>query len=173
MKYFAISLEEAYTDVPRIINWYEKINPKWINRDDAYHLPSRELLFIGTQNRIIYTDILVKPFFLVSTMIHDVILMYDSLIDMKEIILLDTERQKSKLYFLPILEEVECLEETFPSNEKTRDILLEYDKVKDKSIFTIKVRQGRYVIGSLELVESLLKRGATGIGLREIGCKDG
>lgn len=171
MKYFAISLEEAYTDVPQIINWYEKINPKWINQDDAYRLPSRELLFVKSQNRVIYTDILVKPFFLVSAMTRSVILMYDSLINMKEIILLDTERQESKLYFLPIFEEIECLEETFLSNGKIGNLVLDYDKVKNKSIFTTKGQQGKYVIGNLELIESLLKRGATGIGLREIGCR--
>lgn len=171
MKYFLISLEAAYTDVPRIINWYEKINPKWINKDEAYRLPSRELLFIGSQDRVIYTDILITPFFLMSTMVRDVTLMYDPLIDMKEIILLDAERRESKLYFLPILEEVECLEDTFGLKRKTKNILLDYDKVKDKSIFTVKGKQGRYIVGNLEWVESLLKRGATGISLQEIAYR--
>lgn len=171
MKYFLISQEVTYTDVPRIINWYEKINPKWINKDEAYRLPSRELLFIGLQDRVTYTDILTKPFFLMSTMVRDVTRMYDPLIDMKEIILLDAERRKSKLYFLPILEEVECLEETFGLKRKTRDISLDYDKVKDKFVFIAKGNKSRYIVGNLEWVESLLKRGATGVGLQEIAYR--
>ena len=174
MKYFIMSLEAAYTDVPRAVNWYDKINPKWINRKEAYRLPQRELLFISHQDRVIYTDILMQPFFLISAVVRDIVLMYDSLIEMKEVILLDPERRESKLYFLPILEELECVEETplKPLNKKTNNITLEYDKVKDKSIFAIKGKNKRYIVGNLELVESLLKRGATGIGLQEIRCRD-
>lgn len=174
MKYFIISLEAAYTDVPRAVNWYNKINPKWINREEAYRLPRRELLFISHQDRVIYTDILMQPFFLISAVVRDVVLMYDPLIDMKEVILLDPERRESKLYFLPILEELECEEEIplKPLNKNTNNIILSNDKVKDKSIFTIKGKFKRYIVGNLELVESLLKRGATGIGLQEIRCRD-
>lgn len=106
-----------------------------------------------------------------STMVRDVTRMYDPLIDMKEIILLDAERRKSKLYFLPILEEVECLEETFGLKRKTRDISLDYDKVKDKFVFIAKGNKSRYIVGNLEWVESLLKRGATGVGLQEIAYR--
>lgn len=173
MKYFVISLETVYTDVPQIVNWYEKINPKWINKEEAYRLPSRELLFISSQERVVYTDILTKPFFLISLMVRKVTQMYDPLIDMKEVILLDAKRKESKLYFLPILEEVECLEHDFLVSGKAEDILLDYEIIKNKTIFTVKGKHGRYIVGSLEWVESLLKRGATGIGLQEIGYRNG
>lgn len=174
MKYFIISLEAAYTDIPRAVNWYNKINPKWINREEAYRLPRRELLFISHQDRVIYTDILMQPFFLISAVVRDIVLMYDPLIDMKEVILLDPERRESKLYFLPILEEFECEEEIplKPLDRKPNNIILDNDKVKDKSIFAIKGKFKRYIVGNLELVESLLKRRAAGIGLQEICFMD-
>lgn len=173
MKYFLLSLQKAYTDVPSVKNWYKKINPRWINIDEGYRLPKRELFFIGSQDRVVYTDILMNPFFLMSPMVHDVTLMYDPCIDMKEIVLLDAERHESKLYFLPILEEIECTETMSQQLLRgyTADVMLEYSQVKDKPIFILRGKQNRHIIVNLEFVESILKRGATGIGLQEIACR--
>lgn len=170
MKYFIMSLDAAYTDVPRAVNWYDKINPKWVNKEEAYRLPRRELLFISHQDRVVYTDVLMKPFFLISAVVRDVMLMYDPLVDMKEVILLDSERRESKLYYLPILEEFETVEERYlqPLNKQHENIMLVDGKIDDKSVFIIKGKFKKYVICNLELIESLLKRGAVGIGLQEI-----
>lgn len=170
MKYFIMSLDAAYTDVPRAINWYDKINPKWVNKEEAYRLPRRELLFISHQDRVVYTDVLMKPFFLISAVVRDVLLMYDPLVEMKEVILLDAERRESKLYYLPILEEFEAVEETHlsPFNKQEENSMLVDGKISDKSIFIVKGKLKKYIICNLELIESLLKRGVVGIGLQEI-----
>jgi len=175
MKYFLLSVQAAYTDIPQIAGWYEKINPRWINPKDAYRLPKRELLFVREQDNIVFTDILSKPFFLVSDMVRKVILMYEPLTNMKEIVLLDTRHKVSRSYFLPILEEVDCMTEDSEFNADRSIIkkgILDYDIVKDRTIFAIGGMKNRYIVGNLELVESLIKRGAVGIGLRELAYRD-
>ena len=96
--------------------------------------------------------------------------MYDPLVEMKEVILLDSERRESKLYYLPILEELEAVEEMHlsPFNKQEENSMLVDGKISDKSIFIVKGKLKKYIICNLELIESLLKRGAVGIGLQEI-----
>lgn len=171
MKYFVISTATACVDAPRLRNWYGKINPRWINSKDAHQLPSRELFFVEEQERVVFTDILSKPFFMVSEMVSRVILMYEPLTKMKEILLLDEKNKKSERYFLPILDEVDCMTNDSEFNADKSIIkrgILNYETVKDKAIFVIGGVKGRYVVGNLEFVESILKRGARGVGLQEI-----
>ena len=127
-------------------------------------------MFISHQDRVVYTDVLMKPFFLISALVRDVLLMYDPLVEMKEVILLDSERRESKLYYLPILEELEAVEEMHlsPFNKQEENSMLVDGKISDKSIFIVKGKLKKYIICNLELIESLLKRGAVGIGLQEI-----
>lgn len=58
-----------------------------------------------------FTSIVDKPFPLVSAEVKEVFDMYEPYIPYKEIILLDQKFQRMEVYYLPILEEVDCLHE--------------------------------------------------------------
>lgn len=171
MKYFVISTAADCVDAPRPRNWYGKIKPQWINPQNAHLLPNRELFFVEEQEQVVFTDILSKPSFMVSEMVSKVILMYEPLTKMKEILLLDGKSKESERYFLPILEEVDCMTNDSEYNADKSIIkrgILNYETVKDKAIFVIGGVKRQYVVGNLEFVESILKRGARGVGLQEI-----
>ena len=59
----------------------------------------------------VFTSIVDKPFPLVSAEVKEVFDMYEPYIPYKEIILLDQKFQRMEVYYLPILEEVDCLHE--------------------------------------------------------------
>lgn len=172
MKYFLLKTDPIYITSPDIINWFGKINKHDIHPERAYKLPKREIFFIRKNPNTIFTDIISQPFFLVSEIVKDVISMYEKGVIYKEVILLDPKYEKCKRYFLPILPEIKCLSDSSSLNlDKSfiRHAVFLPSKVEGHAIFKITgINSDSYIAGNLELVESILKRGAVGVGLEEV-----
>ena len=98
----------------------------------------------------------------------EVVRLYQPHTIFKRIILLDTENARRECYHLPILPRIQCLTE---ESRWTRDrsVLLEgvmdTKKVEDLSIFYLAEPQGSHAVVRLDILESMLKRGARGIGM--------
>lgn len=170
MKYFLLGEDRRITQRPFLLNAHEKLDVRDICEERAYRLPHRELIFVCGKNGIMFTDIISKPFFMVSEKVKEVIYMYEPKTRMKELVLLDKENASAETYYLPILQEVDCLgkgTEYNPAHTALKKIVLDKEKVMGKPIFRIAGVEGQYVIGNLDIVESILKRGCFGIGLTE------
>lgn len=171
MKYFFMGTDLKYCNSPIITGWYDKMDVRDVHSERAYRLPRRELLFIKEYENTVFTDIISSPLYLVSELVKDVILLYEPATIMKEIVLLDRRREKVKRYFLPIFREIVCLSD---QSETSRDgrhpirCVIKEGRVSGCSIFRISGLHQQYVAADLEIVESILKRGARGIGLQEI-----
>lgn len=175
MKYFLLDTDPAYMDSLDIINWYGKIDVRNIRYDKAHLLPSRMLLYMRGYERTVFTDIVSKPFFLVSEMVKDVIRMYQPETIFKEIILLDAEHEKSQRYFLPIFRELKCLSEKSTLNldrSVIKRAILSKRKLEDRSVFRIGDVKGTYIAARLDFVESILKREAAGVRLTPLEVED-
>ncbi|MCI8789505.1 MAG: hypothetical protein HFH92_10415 [Lachnospiraceae bacterium] len=173
MKYFLIQEDKRITRRPYLINVYEKMDVRDVCEENAYKLPHRELIFV--KGGTIFTDIISDPFLLVSEKIKKVIIMYEPRTPMKELILLDRERAAAETYYLPIFQEVDCLGKRTEYNQACtvlKKIVLRHDKVRNMSIFRIAGTTGHYIIGNLDIVESILKRGCLGINLTEVEIVD-
>ena len=168
MRYFLLKTDPKYNTSPVIENWYPTIDVRLISKEKGYKLPKRELLFIQSNPDTIFTDIIDFPFFLGTKMVRDVIKMYEPATRFREIILLDRKNATSKIYYLPLLEHCDCLS---PKSElsRGRDTLitavLDPEKIEDRSIFYLGGFSKFYVVARLDLVESLFRRKAQGIGL--------
>lgn len=176
MKYFLIEENSRITQAPKIINWHEKIDVRNIHRENAFKLPMRELVFVKSNPELIFTDIISSPFFLVSEKVKKTIQMYEPKTVLKELVLLDKEYEKAQRYYLPVFEEVECLAEGSIWNfncSEIRKIVLNSEKIKEFSIFQIAGAQKQYIVGNLEIVESILRRGCKGILLTELDVVSG
>lgn len=171
MKYFLLQTNPIYLTSPNIINWYGKIETKNINMQNAYLLPKRELLFIQESANTIFTDIISKPFFLVSELIKEVILLYQTGTIWKEIILLDGKYEISKKYYLPIFKDVICLSEKSILNlDKSviKKAVVKKEDLPEEAIFKVGGLKNTYIIARLDFVESILRRKAIGVGLVEV-----
>ncbi|MGL5085558.1 MAG: hypothetical protein ACRC68_07540, partial [Clostridium sp.] len=94
-----------------------------------------------------------------------------------QMVLLDAENGKSELYYLPALDRVDCLLEESKLNLDRSIIekaVLDYEKIKDLSIFQIDNINSFYTVVRLDILESFLRRGAKGITIIpvELGGKD-
>lgn len=133
--------------IPKIVNWYGKVDTRKLNRKEYRQLPPYFLLDMRVGMDILYPDILMEPVFLVSREMMELLVHYDDRIPFLFVALFGAERQESASYFCPVLEE---------SNE-----------VQDKPIYRLLKKEGNEIRIRLDLAESLLARGAIGLVLEE------
>ena len=173
MKYFLIEEDKKLLERPYIVDWHDKLDVRDLHLERAYKIPERELLIIRSNQETLFTDIISMPFFLISAKVLKIIKMYEPKIRTKEIVLLDKVYGKAERYFLPLFDEVDCLDEESVFNRDHSEIIsivLNLKKLKGFSIFRIAGVDKQYIVGNLDIVESMLKRGCTGIQLEELVC---
>lgn len=176
MKFYILGTNEAFRNYPMIKSWFSKFDTRHINAQDAYRIPDRQLLRIDENKNMIFTSIIETPFPLVSIEVKKVFDMYEPHITYKQFILLDAENERVGIYYLPILEEVDCLNEKSEFNldrSVLRKGIIDYEKTEGKAIFRLGGVKHYYMVGRLDLVESILKRDVRGIGLKELELYEG
>lgn len=176
MKFYILGTDEDFSNYPKIKNWFRKIDFKNFNIYDAYKIPQRQLLHIEESENTVFTSIIEHPFPLVLSEVKEVFDMYESHIIYKEVVLLDSKNEKTGIYYLPILEEVNCLNERSEFNLNRSIIrkgVIDYERTDGKAIFRLGGVNHYYMVGRLDLVESILKRNVRGIGLKELEVQNG
>ena len=174
MKYFVLALNKRFDAAPIIMGASQKIDTRYINTESASKLPQRELLFVDAYMGGAFPDVFSFPLFLVSEKVFDVIKMYEPGAVSKQVILLDGKYAQSGTYFLPILKSVDCIH---PDTGKISDwryverLVLERDKLCKEAIFRPAGVSHAAAVVRLDLAESILKRGAKGIGLMPVEIK--
>ncbi len=134
--------------IPRIVDWYGKLDTRKLNRKEYRKLPQYVLLEMEMGEDILYPDMLFTPVFLVSSEVMELLIHYDETIPFIFMALFATDQEESASYFCPILEES--------------------DGVQDKPIYRL-TREGKSEIYvRLDLAESLLSREVIGIALEEV-----
>jgi hypothetical protein len=109
MKYFLIEMDKSITNAPNIINWYKKININSLRKGEYYKMPYRTLLDVENNPNINFVDIISSPLFLVTKEVKKILSKFEPNLGYKQIILLDKKDSKVNQYFMPLLEEYDCL----------------------------------------------------------------
>ena len=148
MEYFLLKTQSG-NPVPQICSWYGKLDERKLNRKHYKELSTYIMLDMKTGMDILYPDVLTEPFLLVSKGVMDVIRMYEEDMPFLFAALYDTDKGESVSYYLPILAE---------GNEECGDAIYH---IRNKERWEIRIR--------IDLVESLLARGAEGMELIQIG----
>jgi hypothetical protein len=175
MRYFQLMLNPRYDAAPILRGWAKKYDTRFINEKDSHKLPQRELLFIDPSEDTVFPDVLSSPMLLVTKKVLDAIEIYVSNMVSKQIVLLDGENGASETYFLPILKSADCLH---PSTEWNSDgrtfkrLVLKRDRLRRDAVFHPERASHTVAIIRLDLAESILRRGANGIGLKPIEVMD-
>ena len=176
MKYFLVSTETENTQLPYITDWFHKINPRDITPERAGNIPEATLLSMESRTETIFPDILSTPGFLVSTMVCDVLKLYDPYFQYRRMLAIDKQARRKKLYFLPILPVCDCLlPESELNQDKSKIIrgVLDLEKTQRRPIVKLGGLTSTHMAFRLDVVESMLRRGAKGIKLTELEIKGG
>lgn len=171
MKHFLMEMDKNYIHAPQIINWFEVFDVDKLHKETHFQVPLRTSLKIKADSEVQFTDIISHPCLAVSELVHDLLLKFEPNMIFKEIMLFDTKNQNAALYYVPVLDEVECLTEKCVYNldhSELKEIEIDEQKVRDKSIFQLAGVKKRYTIIRLDLAEALLRRNITGMDLKEI-----
>lgn len=149
-KYFILNAQTG-NPIPRVMNWFGKLDVDKLNRKDYRKLPEFLMLELKTGMDVLYPDLLTDPVLMVSKEVMEVLKLYDEEMPFIFAALFDREKEESAAYYCPVLSEGE---------EGCRDALY---RVKGLYGYEIRIR--------LDLAESLLARGAVGMSLTEISEK--
>lgn len=155
MKFFRINSEPDGNVLPRIVGWREKLDYHAVERGEIHKLPKRTLLYVENHPETVFADVVDSPFFLVSDMVWKVMKAYDGSMIGREIILLDDLFGVTGVYYMPVLQ---IFDEMSP--RRGQGALTPF--------FRYSGEKQNYMIGRLDFVESILRRGAKGIRLQEI-----
>lgn len=170
MKYFLIETDKK-NHIPYAINANRAVDIRCANRANAYKIPNCCVVDMKTPAEVFFPGILMEPFLMVEEQAADVIEMYAPETIFKTIYLLEAESGVSAAYFMPFVEEVDCLsDKTKMSRGKTEllEIVLRREAVWQKQIFRVAGFTHTYLIGGMAFVESMLRRGVCGIKLTEV-----
>ena len=170
MEYFLVETDKK-NRIPYGINVNRAVDIRYANRNMAYKIPNCCVVDMKTPMEVFFPDILTEPFLMVSEEAAQVIEMYEPETVFKTIYLLETESELHATYFMPFVEEVECLsEQTKRSRGGTElyEIVLRKDAVAGKTVFRIAGFTHPYLIVRLDALESMLRRDISGIRLKEL-----
>lgn len=171
MDYFLLNQDERYTNTPRLIDVFKKVNIKNLNLPNAHKIEDIIIFQVSADDGCEFLDILDSQLFLISEDMKKIIEKYDRNILFKTLVLIDSLRDRQENYSLPIFEEIECLSDKSELNlNKTvvKKIVLDKEKIEGKKIFKIKESSKPLIVIRLDVAESLLRRDFRGIKLEKL-----
>ena len=174
MKYFLVKQDELQKDMPRIVNWYKKIDKHSLDKKEYEKIPFRTVISIDPNNNVDFVDVILSPFLLVSKELKKLIMIFEPNLKYKEIFLQDSINGKLKEYFLPLLNSIDCLDKdsTFNLDKSIikKGIIVE-SKLKDKAIFRIDNMKSQQIVIRMDLLEAIIRRNYTGARFLELEKK--
>lgn len=170
MRYFLLEEDKNYANRAHPYKWAKIIRPDILYNKLYAKLPKRMILEIEPNKKVEFVDMLTVPFIMVSEKIRKMITIFEPNMQYKEIILLDKENGNAEVYYLPVLDEVNCLGKNTKFNLDHSVIekpILCKEKVGDKSIFRLTEGPGNCCVIRMDLLECILRRDAYGFKIIE------
>ncbi|MDR2889859.1 MAG: hypothetical protein LBV33_08505 [Lachnospiraceae bacterium] len=172
MDYFLLEADER-NPITQYFNRNQEIGIKNINRQNAHKIPPISLVEMYSRDEVLFPPVLSRPFFMVSKACVEVIGMYVKNVRYRFVKLYCEDNDVTASYFLPILEEVACLDdrsELNPDKSVIMKMILNRDLIGDRFLFRIAGFSKSYVIARMELIDSLLRRDMLGLKLTQVPC---
>lgn len=170
MKYFLIETDEK-NRIPYNINKNHVIDVRMLNREDFEGLPMWNIVEMDFPREGFFPDMICTPLLLLSEVYLKTVMMYQPNVLFKGIKLWDKESGINVTYMLTILDELECISDRTQFNSvgnRILNLVLDREKVTSKAVFRFKECDKNALIGRMDFVESILRRGIKGIKLTEI-----
>ncbi len=167
MTYYIITVDQNYVP-PSPVGWYGHLDRKTVSSGKAHNISRFSLFSVERHMQMVFTDVITFPCFMVSEMVRDVIKKYDPFIRFSRVIFYDKERKQSMAYYIPFLYRSDQLKK-----DEAGKSMVERSEIKNRIIMELTDHAKSCVIMRLDLLESILRRGAVGIGVREIQIREG
>lgn len=170
MKYFLIETDKTNL-IPYGVNNNRAVDIRLINKNEYKKIPQWNVMTMDLPSEPLLPDLICSPCVLLSQMCMTAIQMYAPWIQYRMVKLWNRESGLNATYFIPILEEIDCLSDRTQYNtvgNRILNIVLNKDKIGSNVVFKLKNTVQNGFIGRMDFVESIIRRGAQGILLTEI-----
>ena len=169
MRYFVIQQDERITDMPTPLDFHQNIDVRNVNALRAGLVPFRTMIMVQPNEHTVFPDLICRPVMLFTREAKDVVDKYDEHIEYRQLSYLDPENKLTQLYFVPMLDIIDCLSEKSEyvneSQSSFSKVIIKREPIRDKSLFQVKNDKQRLIIIRLDLAESLLARQYKGFTL--------
>lgn len=176
MKYYIMKQNKIYTDVPRIINWFGRINTEHVAKLEYNKLQDMYGFLVEENNEMYQTDAIFEPVFIVSKMVKYCLENYEPNIGYTFVGLIEKKNNRTYEFFLPHLVEMECLSSrsVITGNRTILEKPVFDMKKIDRSKFVFKIAglNSTYIAAREEFVESILRRDAKGMQFVEVELEE-
>ncbi len=138
--------------------------------EDADKILDSTVMYVTTNKNNFYSDLIDTPIFLISDGVKEVLGVYTDDLVFKCVTLTDFYQKKQEIYWLTLIEEVECIssETTFKKDGTLKELVLDKNKIDGKKIFRVAGVKEKIVIMDYDICESLLRRDFGGIDFEHI-----
>lgn len=145
------------------------------HKSDADRLNQTTVLYLSPDGGEAVWDFIQSPVNMVSVMLRHVLDMYEDELIFKKVSLIHKEKDQELLYYQVLMDEIEALSEKverYPDQTEKR-ILLDTDKIGEHKVFLLADSRMKDPIVHIDVVESILRRGSTGIVFQEVEVDHG
>lgn len=170
MKYFVLKQDRTLENAIEIEGFNNSQKMTLLKEDEEKYNDSSTVYVKGNENSI-YPDLIQAPVLLISDELHKLFKLYENTIIYKIAVFTNLEMETQKVYRLVLPELLDALSDkaVYFKNGWIDKIVLDSSKIGDYNIFQIKAGVDYYFIVSLDVVESMLKRGLfVGIKFEEV-----
>lgn len=138
--------------------------------EDAEQINDITALYLDETAGECAADFMKSPVYMVSEMAFDVIDMYEDDLPRRKIVMIHKEESRQLIYYHLLLREMAMLHELteyYPNGMEKR-LVLDAKKIGYHKAFLLADSKLKLPVVSLEVVESLMRRGVTGVTFQEV-----
>ncbi len=138
--------------------------------EDADKILDSTVMYVTTGKNNFYSDLIDTPIFIISDKLKELFSAYTDELIYKCVTLTDYYEKKQEVYWLALMEEVQCIsnETKFRKDGMIEKLILDKEKIRDKKIFRIANIKENIVVVDFDISESILRRNIDGIEFRLI-----
>lgn len=173
MRYFILKQDSNLENAIEI-KGFNNSKKMTLLKEDEKKYKDMSNVYINSKENSVYPDLIQAPVLLVSDELQEIFKWYENSIIYKIAVFTNLDRKTQKVYRLVLPELIESLSEktTYLKNGWIDKIVLDSKKIGKYNIFQVKAGVDYYLIASLDVVESMLKRGQfIGINFEEVGVE--
>lgn len=172
MEYFIMKFDKRVQNAFRLFDFPGSESMEY-GIEDSDKLRDHTSLYTVDFDQGSYPDVIEAPLFMVSQKVKNVIELYDETTEFKAVSIINRNKKKIESYYVLLQERIDCLHEDsdFYLDNSVKELVLDSSKIGERQIFKVKGIGPAYVIVSMDIAESVLRRDSFGVLFEKVKVK--
>lgn len=170
MRFFMMEQDKKLPDVICFRD-FDICGPRHIfYKEDSDQVNAFTMMYLTDDGGEVMPDFIQSPVHMVSDTVKQVIDMYEDEMEFRTLIIANQKEEQMVKYHHLLLERFDMFSDQteFYSNGSVKRLVLDSEKIGVHKVFMLDDKRFSYPFASLEVVESMLRRGMTGIIFKEV-----